>query len=332
MNANLLVGDTLLAPDLRLRSAQWSDAESVAQLTYDSCAAEGDVALALSPQEVKCGWQASEFNLELDAFVVETSQGHIVGYDEVTNSYEYAIYSMDGYAHPDFKGRGIGTTLLRSAERRAREMMRFADPQVRVSINSTIGRECSMGAALHEKEGYQPAHYHWRMEINLERLPAEPQWPEGIRPRPFIQGVDDAAVWQANNEAWRDEPGSHEWSLEKWRQYRFDDREFDPSLWTIAWDGEEVAGYSINSYRAGIGWIRALGVRPQWRKRGTAQALLLHSFGEYYKRCTRTIGLGVDSLSPTSVQRLYERVGMHPVSESVTYEKILRAGRDPETM
>ena len=34
--------ETFLAPGLTLRSATWSDAEAVAQLIYDSCAAGGD--------------------------------------------------------------------------------------------------------------------------------------------------------------------------------------------------------------------------------------------------------------------------------------------------
>jgi mycothiol synthase len=332
MNANLQVGNTLLDPDLRLRPAHWSDAKAVARLTHDARAAEGDAALALSPEEVIHGWRAYDYDLDRDAFVVETSDGRIVGYDNLTNSYEYASYSMDGYTHPEFKKRGIGTTLLRAVERRVREMMRFAEPDVRVSIQATIGRDKPDGVTLHEKEGYRPNQYHWRMEVVLSDPPAEPEWPEGIELRPFIQSRHDAAVWHANNEAWRDEPGSHEWSLEKWRQYRFEDPEFDPELWVIAWAGEEVVGYSINRYRAGIGWIRAIGVRPQSRKRGIGKALLLHSFGKYYRRGTHTIGLRVDSQSSIGAQRLYQKVGMHTAGVSVTYKKVLRAGHDPEAV
>ena len=79
---------------------------------------------------------------------------------------------------------------------------------------------------------------------------------------------------------------------------------------------------------AGIGWIRTLGVRPPWRKRGLGEALLLHSFGEFYKRGTKTIGLGVDAQNPTGATRLYQKVGMVAVSEFVTYEKGLRSGRE----
>jgi ribosomal protein S18 acetylase RimI-like enzyme len=117
-------------------------------------------------------------------------------------------------------------------------------------------------------------------------------------------------------------------TLEEWRRVRFDDPEFDPTLWAIAWDGDEVAGFSLNRYRMGIGWVRTIGVRRPWRKRGLGEALLLHSFGEYYRRGTRTIGLGVNAHNPTGATRLYQKVGMYAASEHVTYEKELRAGRN----
>ena len=69
--------------------------------------------------------------------------------------------------------------------------------------------------------------------------------------------------------------------------------------------------------------------RP-WRKRGLGEALLLQSFGEFYKRGTRTIGLGVDAQNPTGATRLYQKVGMYIASEYVTYEKELRPGREIE--
>jgi mycothiol synthase len=329
MDTTLRTANRLLDTSLCLRPAEWSDAEAVASLIHDACIAQGDAARALTPEEVKFGWRATGFNMEKDTFVVETAGGRIVGYEEITNSYGYAVLDMDGYIHPDYRGRGIGTTLLRSVERRARELMAFAEPDVRVSIRTTISRDEPNGIALHENEGYHSTRYHWRMEILLDGAPAEPRWPDGIELRPFRQMEHELAVWHANNEAGREEPGSHAWSLDQWREYRFDDPEYDPSLWAIAWAGDEVAGYSLNRDRTSMGWIQAVGVRPQWRKRGIAQALLRHSFAEFHRRGMRTVGLGVDSYSPKGAHRLYERVGMHPVSASVMYEKELRAGRDP---
>ena len=320
--------DIYLDPSLTLRPLQWSDAEAVAQLIYDACVAEGDAILAMSSDELKHEWQDPEFNIEKDAFAVQTSEGRIVGYAELNNSYGHAILNMDGSAHPDFKGCGIGTTLLRVIEKRAREIIALAEPDVRVAIKTTINKNVADGVTLHQNEGYQPVRYHWRMEIVLNGPPEEPKLPEGIELRPFIKGEHDVAVWRAQNEAFRDHPGSHESPLEEWRRVRFDDPEFDPTLWAIAWDGDEVAGFSLNRHRMGIGWIRTIGVRRPWRKRGLGEALLIHSFGEYYRRGTRAIGLGVNAHNPTGATRLYQKVGMYAASEHVTYEKELRAGRN----
>jgi mycothiol synthase len=328
MNTKYSMDETMIDPSLKLRPVKWSDLEAVAQLIYDVCAADGDTIVAVTPEELKHEWETPGFNLERDAVLVETSDGRIVGYEEFFNEHEHARLQTDGYVHPDFKGRGIGTSLLRMIEERAREEIALAEPDVRVSLRSTTDQRDSVGLALHQNEGYQPLRYHWRMEIVLDGAPPEPTFPSGIELRPFIKGEHDVAVWQAQNESFRDHWGSHDVTLEEWKRSRFEDPEFDHTLWQIAWDGEEIAGFSLNRYRMGIGWIRTLGVRRPWRKRGLGEALLLHSFGEFYRRGTRTIGLGVDAQNPTGATRLYQKVGMYAASEFVTYEKELRSGRD----
>jgi mycothiol synthase len=330
MNTNLVVDQAILNASLRLRPASWNELEAVTQLIYDVCVADGDAAVAVTSEELRHEWQSPGFDLERDAFLVETGDGRIVGYEEFFNEHEHVKLRTDGYVHPEFKGRGIGTTLLRIIENRARAEIALAEPGVRVSLHSMIDNNDPSGHELHRNEGYQTLRYHWRMEIVLDAPPAEPKFPDGIELRPFIRGEHDVAVWQAQNEAWRDHWGSHDVSLDEWKRSRFDDPEFNPSLWAIAWDGDEVAGFSLNRFRMGIGWIRTLGVRRPWRKRGLGEALLLHSFGEFYRRGTRTIGLGVDAQNPTGATRLYQKVGMYIASEFVTYEKELRPGREPE--
>lgn len=328
MNTQLKINETLLDPSLKVRPVKWSDLDAVTQLIYDVCVADGDTIVAVTSDELKHEWQSPGFELEKDAFLVETANRHIVGYEEFFNEYEHARLRTDGYVHPDFKGRGIGTSLLRIIEQRARQEIDLAAPDVRVSLRSTTDQRDVVGLDLHRNEGYLPLRYHWRMEIVLDGPPAEPKFPDGIELRPFIKGEHDVAVWRAQNEAWRDHWGSHDVTLEEWKRSRFDDPEFNPSLWAIAWDGDEVAGFSLNRYRMGIGWIRTLGVRRPWRKRGLGEAMLLHSFGEFYKRGTKTIGLGVDAQNPTGATRLYQKAGMYAASEFVTYEKELRPGRD----
>lgn len=330
MNTQTKQIETILAPSLRLRPAQWADLNAVAQLIYDVCEADGDTTVAVTPEELKLEWQTPEFNIETDGLVAVTEDGQIVGYEEFVDEHEHSKLRTDGYVHPGFKGLGIGTSLLRMIEVRAREDIALAQPEVRVVLHSTMDSHDQDGRSIHENEGYHPIRFHWRMQIDLDTSPRAVTWPVGIELRPFIRDEHARAVLDAQNEAFRDHWGSHDISYERWELRKFGREDFDPTLWIIAWDGDQIAGFSQNRYRMGIGWIGTLGVRRPWRQRGLGEALLLHSFGEFYKRGTKTIGLGVDAENPTGATRLYQKAGMYAASEFVTYEKELRPGREPE--
>ncbi len=319
---------THLDSSLNLRAVQWADLNAVTQLIYDVCEADGDTSVAVTPEELKNEWETSGFNLETDAFLVETKDGRVVGYEEFGNEKDHYQLHADGYVHPDFKGIGIGTSLLRKIGERAQAEVELAESDLRVFIRSTQDNKDQAGHLLYKAEGYSPIRYHWRMEAKLQEAPPVVTWPESIELRPFVKDEHAIAVWQAQNESFRDHWGSHDSSFEEFTHSRFDDPEYDPTLWAVAWDGNEVAGFSINRFRMGIGWIRTLGVRRPWRKKGLGLALLQYSFGEFYKRGKSTIGLGVDASNPTGATRLYQRAGMYVASEFVTYEKELRPGRN----
>ncbi|MEP0804794.1 MAG: GNAT family N-acetyltransferase [Chloroflexota bacterium] len=326
MDTKLQTETTLLDSSLSLRPAQWADANAVAKLILDVCTHEGDPTMAVTPQELERFWRKPGFVLETDAFVVQTSDGQMVGYEEFENRHAHASLSGDGYVHPDFLGRGIGTALLRALEARAREEMKLAEPDLRVYIRNGMAVTDRIACEMHENEGYRPIRYSWRMEITLDEPPPAPQFPQGIELRPF-ELEHDHAVYEAHEEAFSDHWGHVPRPYEEW-VHRFEDR--DPSLWFIAWDGGQIAGYALCRFRMGIGWVGTLGVRRPWRKRGLGEALLLHSFGEFYRRGMKVIGLGVDAANPTGATRLYQKAGMKIAAEYVIYEKELRPGRDPE--
>jgi len=330
MNTQTKFSEMILDPALKLRPAQWADLKPVAQLILDVCTADGDPTFAVTPEELEREWKTPGFELERDAWVVETTDGQIAGYQEFYDRHAHASLNGDGYVHPEHHGRGIGTVMLRAREARAREEIKLAEPDLRVFIRNGMPIGDTRARELHENEGYKAIRFSWHMEIKLEEAPRHPDWPAGIELRPFVLEEHNRAAFEAHEEAFSDHWGHTPGTFERWQHQMTGSEDFDPSLWFIAWDGEQIAGYSLCRYRMGDGWVGTLGVRRAWRKRGLGEALLLHSFGEFYRRGIKIIGLGVDAENPTGATRLYKKAGMYVAAEYVIYEKELRSGREPE--
>src|SRR5205085_6923683 len=133
---------------------------------------------------------------------------------------------------------------------------------------------------------------------------------------------DDArAFFDAINESFAHEWGFKQMAYDDWFQLRVENS--DSSLYFIAWDGDEIAGFVRGDRREETGWIGMIGVRNAWRRRGIAEALLRHSFLEFDRRGMTLAALGVDSENPTGATRVYERVGLNVEAEDVSYERSL---------
>jgi len=163
------------------------------------------------------------------------------------------------------------------------------------------------------------------MELVLHEAPASPQWPAGITVRPFVKDQDEQVTYQTDEEASKDKGYHDPLSYEDWvKRMGMDKESFDPSLWFLACEGNEVAGVALNIIKeSNTGWVDHLSVRQAWRQRGIGKALLLHSFGEFYRRGIYQIKLSVDSKSLTHAPRLYESVGMQTVQQYHIYRKVI---------
>lgn len=322
---------TNLDARLNVRPARWADLNAVAELTRTVAEMEGDASFVLTAEELANEWRGTGFQVERDVFVAETRDGRIVGSEELYCESDHTHLKADGCVHPEFRGLGIGSTLLAKVAERAHAELALTEPGGRIRVQSMINNKDEAGHMLLRHEGYAPIRYYWRMEIQFKQAPAAADFPAGIEIRPFIKEQHAVAVWQANNEAFLDHWGSHEQTYESWSHAKFGNPNFDPSLWLIAWDGDQVAGFSQNRLRQGIGWVGTLGVRRPWRNRGLGLALLQHTFRVFDQRGIQTIGLGVDAENPTGATRLYLKAGMHAATEFATYEKELqRLPVDPE--
>jgi mycothiol synthase len=212
--------------------------------------------------------------------------------------------------------RGLATWLLGRFEERAREHGIERIKAGRFAENTAAHQ-------LFERLGYSEARHYVQMRIELDREPEPPEWPGGIEPSPFRE-EDARAFHAAVQEAFRDEWGFVGLPFEDWKRTRLGAPETDTSLWFLARDGDEIAGFArCDAERDGGGWIGMIGVREAWRRRGIGLALLQQAFREFFRRGVPHVGLGVDADNPTEATRLYEKAGMRVIKEDVVYEKEL---------
>ena len=321
------------------RPATLDDVEAVVDL-LNTCSTEQIGKPRSEAHEIRNDWQSPTFNLETDTLVVIAPDGKIVGHAAVWDSAPHVrIYMMAGDVHPEYKGQGIGTALCQWAEERGRQAVLKAPAGTRVALLQDKISTDTTAQELLCKQGYQLARHNFRMVIEMNGPPPDPVVPDGITIRTFVRDQDLCALILADRDAFRDHWGYVEHPFEEeyqeWAHWIDNDPDHDPSLWFLAVDGEEIAGMSLCHPKTvedpQMGWVESLGVRRPWRRRGLALALLHHSFGEFYRRGKRKVGLEVDTQSLTGALRLYEKAGMHADRQYVMYEKELRPGEDLST-
>lgn len=284
----------------------------------------------LTEEELRIQWSLPTQNIETDVWIVFSPENKVIGYAEVWHREHVRVFTSTR-VHPDYRNQGIGNYLLRLSEARALQHIPEAPPDARVTLNQWISSLNEEAQQVLEQEGFTRIRTHWRMEIDMQQAPPTPEWPEGITVRTFVPGEDDRLVFEMMEEAFRDHWGHMPGNFEEWRHFTVKRENFDPILWFLAFGGDKIAGGSLCAYYMDLAWVDTLGVLRPWRCKGLGMALLLHSFGEFYRRGTRTVSLGVDSQNLTGATRLYLRAGMHVAREHHTYTKELRAGKELST-
>ena len=278
----------------------------------------------VSAEDVEAWYASPAIDPQRDLLVAESTDGELVGAGSLVDAAEdHAIIWLRVALHPRHAPEGLCERLLLPLERRAQELG---------TDRSLLHAGCLSAEtelrALYERSGYELVRHFFRMQAQLGAEVPEPVWPEGLELRPFDPDEHFALVHAADEEAFEDHWGSVRTSLEEWRHF-MTAAHYDPTLWFVVWDGDEIAGFSLCNANwtgdQGLGWVNVLGVRRPWRRRGLALALLLHSFRELAGRGMDRVALGVDAENLTGALRLYEKAGMRVVRQSDTWQKPLSA-------
>jgi len=292
-----------------------------------------------TPEEMLGWWKSPRFDLARDTRVVLDEQGRMIGWAHVGDPGEpYVSIGCGVITHPSVEeNHALWDRLMAWALERAEEYVPLAPSGALVVVgeNAMEGDVARRSAA--ERAGFQVVRVGNFMRIDLESNPPEPRWPDGISVRTACIENDLRAIVAADVEAFRDHWGHverpFEDEFEGWQDYvRGKGAALDPTLWFLAVEGAEIVGFSVCSGNIADdttrGYVDGLCVRPAWRKRGIALALLRHSFGELYRRGKTAVELDMDSENLTGALRLYERAGMRVIRRTLSYELVLREGED----
>jgi len=235
--------------------------------------------------------------------------------------------------HPDYRGLGIGTSLLAWAERAAAPMHAARFPGRPLSMLGQCLARVTDAVALFEANGYRQTRWFHSMECDLRMwVPPQVGAPDGIEIVGYsADRSEDAHL--VTNESFRDHWDSTEKSQESW-SYFMSFSAFRPAFSFLAYEGSEpvgiLIGHEYDAYTRATGkrdlHVAIVGTRKAARKRGVASAMLARAMTVARDDGCVSASLGVDAGSATGAVGVYERIGFTVKDTSTALVKVLSPG------
>ena len=291
---------------MNVRPIVESDADAVASIVVQDSEALTGRPSRLGPNDVRDWWSRADLARDSWLFL---DDGEPVAAGWLHPYGDKAAFA--GVVAQRAKGRGYGSAIVERAETAAagRGLAR---------MHTWVPPEDAAAISLFRERGYDEVRRFYEMAIELAAAPPEPVVPEGFVLDVFRE-EDARAFHDTLEDAFRDHWEWHGTPFDEWWELR---RDNDQSLWFVIRAGSEIAAAVRNdAERNGGGYVGIIGVRRDWRGRGLAKALLLRTFGEFWRRGVTRVSLDVDADSPTGATRLYETVGMHVEGAMAVYER-----------
>jgi mycothiol synthase len=325
-------------PGLRIRPyAGEEDLSELVRLENAEYEADGIRSrVSLEEQRTYYAHPSDSFDPARDVVIAEVD-GQAVGYGMTEwvddRAEDLREYRLGGSVDPAWRRRGIGAALFADNQRRSLERAATHDTARRRVFGSFTGENQAGRIALLRDDGFTEVRWFFDMERpDLDDIPDAPL-PDGLEVRPITRDLY-RQVWDADVEAFRDHWGGHDESEESMRRH-FEAPTTDPSLWVIAFDGDEIAGGVINTIypeeneALGVkrGWLDSVFTRRPWRRRGLARALIARSLARLRERGMTGAVLGVDADNPLGALGLYESAGFRVVERFSAWRKPMDQAR-----
>lgn len=292
----------------------------------------------ITVERLKNDWRTPGFEPQKNGQMVFSPEGKLIGAIEVWDVTRPPVHPFSWMAvDPQHRGAGpVREYLLDWGEARARQVLDEVDPELRVSMRFWNYHENTFAPPLLEARGFTLIRHSFQMRYKMDSQPPEPEFPEGITVRRYVPDQDAEAVYRVDDEVFKDHFGyieePFEKGFERFMHHMTGHEGYDPDLWFLAEEGEEIVGICLcrkwNNEDREAGYISSLGVRRPWRRQGIALALLHQAFNVFYDRGKKKVDLGVDAENLTGALRLYRQAGMTVHRQYDMYEKELRSGKE----
>jgi mycothiol synthase len=316
--------------EFSIRHASWKDLQSIVDFLNETDAYDFGKR-NFSADGLAMDWKQAGF-LENSTRLVFNEAEEIVGYGEAFHQGNPPLKTIVfGRTHPGYRGQGIGTYFLVWGERFALTGIEKCPDSARIFLSALTVESIEPARKLFEGFGMQPVRMYFRMRMDLRHWDQAPAFPAQITIHPYRHDEDLIPLHHAYEDAfennWGHPPQSVQQGTKNIRGWVENNPGFDESLFLVAWDGDEIAGFVLALDGQGDpdhAEIWELGVRPRWQKRGLGKALVKQCFQVLKDRGNQSVILDADADPQEGPVAFYEKTGMHVETQRLQYEKTLR--------
>jgi mycothiol synthase len=298
------------------RAASYEDLAGIDELY---AAADRALSVPVVPVsgDLRWRWSQPTFDIVRDTRVL-VGDGHLVGFGMVSVPDDAPMIArVTARVHPAHTGRGLGSWLLRSLERSARDR-----EGVSVCRQTYVPDRDAAGQRLLEAHGYRRVRATVDMGVALEP-PIDVDPPDGVVIRPFEPG-EERVAWRLEVDAFRDHwDHMQDQTFESFVRDWFQDQTL-PSFVLLAELGDRPVGVLAWTVDQGVPYVFSVGVLREARGRGVGTALLRRAMSDAAAAGYREMTLSVDAASPTGAVHAYEKAGMTVRRGDLIYDKELR--------
>lgn len=306
-----------LLAGLNWRAISRDDLVALCELAHECQLADGGLAFLTEPDNLKIRYFPQVPVASIGAFAAD---GQLAACSAVhlsrASDTERAI--IIGQVRPNWRGRGLGTYLMRWSQVHAQAQFTSAIANQRLLQISTESLNES-AIRLYLAHGFKSVDEQLVMQRDLTLpLPDRP-----LPPDVTVASWQPALVdqfFQAYEASFRERPGFPGYSASEWISWTNDDDGLKPEWSLVASVGDAPVGFLTASAEQPGGFVLQVGVIPGQRRRGLGSALMVETMRRMQAAGLTATQLTVNINNPGAIQT-YNGLGFTTVGRRARYER-----------